>query len=220
MKPEVKPRQGATLPAEAAPEEASLLSLEGLRRNRALFVGIGAAVAVALLAFGAIAIQRYLTSRAEEKAWAAYGSLHKGLSRKPGLQVETSSGPEELARDIEAGLSELKGTSAEPWALFDLGNAYFAQGDPKRALEVFSDLKARFGEHYLTNQKASYHSTVKIDAAIEDCTKEIEWLKTHEKLTPKQPEDSAPKPVGSTDAPDSPESTDAPAAPEPPEKKP
>ena len=217
MKPEVTPKRPPKTPPpeELVPEKPSLFSAEWFQNNRKFLIGTGVSLAVVLVAVGGFALRGYLLTRANAKAWESYSTLHTGLAFKPNLQVETQKKPQELIDRIEAALPQLKGSTAEPWALFDLGNAYFAKGDAPKAREVFLDLRARFGHHALTDSNASYRGAADVDAAIADCDAELEWGKTHQKPAPKATSSatSAPGASQGEGAPPGAGSIDAPAAP-------
>ncbi|MBI1849801.1 MAG: hypothetical protein HYR85_05605 [Planctomycetes bacterium] len=187
MKPEVQPKRLKTPPIEAIPEEPPFLSAEGFRRNRSLFLGIGAALAVVLLAMAGVGIRSYLVASANTKGWETYATTRANLSFAAPPAANAPKGPEDSVRDIEAALPSIRNTSAEPWVLFDLGNAYFASGDAQKARDVFVDLKTRFKDHVLVNKDSSYHMVSKVDAAIEDCDSELAWSKEHPRPRPKPP---------------------------------
>jgi hypothetical protein len=205
MKPEVQPKPSKTV-APVVPEEPPLFSAEGFRRNRSLFIGIGAGLGALLLVMAGIAIYNYLNASANAKAWTQFATARPGLSIASGPPPGTNRTPSDTAHDLEAVLPSLRNTSAEPWALYDLGNAYFALGDPQKARDVFSDLKSRFHAHPLVDKTASTHGSSNVDAAIEDCDKEIEWAKSHPRPQPKpaaaaSPSGAASSSTGQTSAP-------------------
>jgi hypothetical protein len=50
---------------------------------------------------------------------------------------------------IQAMLSETKGTSAEPWALYYCSSIYFGQKSFENALKMINDLEQNFEDHYI-----------------------------------------------------------------------
>jgi hypothetical protein len=190
MKPEVqqKPFKKSAPAPQAVPEEPPLFSAEGFRRNRTLIVGVGITLGAVLLALAGVGVRSYLVASANEKAWVTLGKVHPALSR--GAADTPKKSPDDVIRDIEAAMIDLKGTSAEPWAVYELGNAYFDKGDVQKARDLFQDLKTRFPSHALCDPNATYHHAARVDAALRDCDAEMEWVKTHGK--------PAPQPSGST----------------------
>lgn|GEM_PF-6362365 len=55
----------------------------------------------------------------------------------------------ESTGDLKASLEEYKGTYAEPWILYRLAGAFYAEGDLNEAISAYQKLSREFPEHYL-----------------------------------------------------------------------
>lgn len=137
-------------------KKPSPLELDFWISNRVRILGSLALLAAVLVLF---LFLRERSRATEAQGWAAL--------------VDPATGA--LRTDID--LASVRGTSAEPWALFHLARSVFDQSDRtvealEQALDRAEELRASFPNHPLV-------TSGKVDALVEDLRAEIAFLREH-----------------------------------------
>lgn len=85
-------------------------------------------------------------------------------------------------------LGRSQSTPVEPYAMYYLATFQFNQGEVEAATGLFSGLKEQFPDHPLVKAKLVDGARSHVDAALEDCKREGDWLKRYPRPTTKSPE--------------------------------
>lgn len=112
-------------------------------RNRTLLIGSIIAL-VAVVIFGITIVNHY-----EEKDDTGWNELTESARPIPISTVPLLFVNSEALEESFNAEDTIKGTSAEPWALYLLSLQELKDGETEKAYKHFQDLQDRFGDHYV-----------------------------------------------------------------------
>ncbi len=179
-RPAAPPRR--PVPEESTPSRLELL-VQRIREDRTLQIAIVVGVALAVLLPTGMALSNHLAAQSDDAAWALFSKALETLPRVP-FSSDSGDAAKEAISKLEQLQPKVAGSSAEPWLLVNLGEAYFRNGQPERALEIFNTVRSRFPEHPLVNASRTMDPITRIERLISNCEVEIKWQREHAALKP------------------------------------
>jgi hypothetical protein len=149
-------KQPNPVPARNSPEPASDDPLmEFIIRNKGILI---VAFIIIVLIFATAFFYTNYSTEQEMEAWAVFNRTLQG-----GMSVES----------LTQALSQVGGTSAEPWGLYLLSIQYFKDGKIQKSEETFDQLHDNFADHYLLQNPQLAPSF------REKLLAELDWVKNH-----------------------------------------